>query len=49
MLKTLAQDAEEESEKISEEFRNGTIDVEEFVKQYCAKRAVAHTRLIFKN
>lgn len=45
-LKTLAQEAEDESEKISEQFRNGSIDIDDFVRQFGEKRSTSHLRKV---
>lgn len=41
----MAQDADDESEKVSDQFKNGLIEIDAFVKQYNEKRALAHIRL----
>ena len=52
MLKTLSKEADDESEKLSGQFLNGAVDIDEFVQNFNNKRAVAHARfgkLMFKN
>ncbi|KAF7632954.1 VPS37 C-terminal domain-containing protein [Meloidogyne graminicola] len=45
-LRTLSHEAEKESEKITEDFHKGEIDVDDFLKKFSEKRALVHLRKI---
>lgn len=46
LLQTAASETEEESEKIPEEFLNGTIDLDKFLETFTSKRILMHLRRI---
>lgn len=46
LLQTAASETEEESEKIPEEFLNGSIDVDKFLETFTPKRILMHLRRI---
>ncbi|XP_008470483.1 vacuolar protein sorting-associated protein 37C isoform X2 [Diaphorina citri] len=46
LLQTAASEIEEESEKVPEEFLNGTIDVDKFLETFTPKRILMHLRRI---
>jgi len=44
LLQASAREAEDEGEKIAEDFQNGTLDVEDFVRNFTTKRSEANLK-----
>ncbi|KAI1709778.1 modifier of rudimentary (Mod(r)) protein domain-containing protein [Ditylenchus destructor] len=46
ILQAAVQEAEDESESIAEQFHDGQLEIDDFIKQFDEKRILAHTRKI---
>ncbi|KAI1702963.1 modifier of rudimentary (Mod(r)) protein domain-containing protein [Ditylenchus destructor] len=46
ILQAAVQEAEDDSESIAEQFQDGKLEIDEFIKQFDEKRLLAHTRKI---